>query len=423
MSASLDPLRSPLGASPEHLWLLLCHCPGLAHLGVADPSTPEAVAAVLAREGYDTLSQLLTQPLPPRFVMVCCLDMRYGRHPGVCIERSGVNRARALTGHLHHSITLTDMVRDAQVRFPAESTALFLLPQTDPSHPMVSLFPATGTVLAGLPGMSNLARPVTGERQRAQVAAILNAVELTATLHDARPARGRGLQLLMAENCLLPSLETAYQLHTLVDWMAAVNSQPPGWLGRALRQAISQPDEAPYTPLSLMRGILEQTPDGMEHPREPGVSMSRVSHLYFLCSQFVSSTQAIWKSARNLQTAYLRSRFNPNSPDESYRDLFDFMHQLQFELNRLPFETMERVDTVQLGELRGAVNEILDMQRNQPVLLVPPQRGGPEALRASRQALPVYLPTGPLRPEYALLSFGRSGWWEFIALLNASRAQ
>ena len=43
-----------------HDWLLLCYCPGVAHLNVPDNAAPEYVADALIRNGYEALGRLLT---------------------------------------------------------------------------------------------------------------------------------------------------------------------------------------------------------------------------------------------------------------------------------------------------------------------------------------------------------------------------
>ena len=119
-----------------------------------------------------------------------------------------------------------------------------------------------------------------------------------------------------------------------------------------------------------------------------------------------------------MQAAYLRARFNPDDLGNPYRDLFDFMRKIQFQLNLLPVAHTD-AGMVVLTELLDAINGILDLQRNTPEMIVMPEDdtdAQPESLD-----LPVYMPQSRPIPAYDLLEFSQCGWLELVDILNEAR--
>ncbi len=402
--------------------LLIGYCTGLSDLHVSDQASPADVGALLARHGRPELGQLLTQPLPPDTALILALDMSCGQHSSVRIWRAGSSHLEPRSESLAHSLTLTRLLLDVQQTYQAAYSVLFLVPCIPGQQGIIPLFPATAPMLAALPDPARIPLPPPGTWEQSLSRSVLNAVELTDALRSAREETGRVLQVLVAENCFLHSLELAYELQNEVEYMATIQSRTVRWLDRALSQVLDTSRTMPDQPGAWLRILLAQDvglPDpGPDFQIGPGLTMNRIAHLYYLCSQFVTVIQDIWPVDRALQTLFLRARFQPQDPQNAYRDLFDFLHKIQFEMNRLSWTVLDQVDTVMLQQLKGAIHDILTLPQNQPGMFLEAGTTSP----SRTPALPVYLPAGPLSAVYDLWQFRTSGWIDFIQLLTAARA-
>lgn len=424
MISSLPPTPDfSLGSASGYTWLLLCYCTGLTNLALADNAAADDVAALLSHAGHEDLSHLLRMSLHPQVALICALDMQYGERTGLCIVRTDTSRIRTLDPSLEYSLSLTQLLVVSQRWVRATHTGLVLLPQSPHHAPITALFPSTAEVLAALPGPAGMAPDPDTQQAGMHAAAVLNTVEMAVALETARAERGRGLQVLLAENCFIPSLETAYQLHRETEYLAPVRSQPRGRLAYALARIMEGDGGLPETPSSFLQAVISPPAESLKIQFTPnvwqGLAMGRVPHLYYLCSQFATCTQSIWQEDRNLQTAYLIAGFHAQSADDGYCNLFDLVHKLQYNLHRLSLETVERMDPVLLGQLTECLREILNVQRNRPELMLHPA-GNPEA--SVQPTLSIYLPAGQTHSAYGLLDFAHGGWQDFIHLLHAARA-
>ncbi len=401
-----------------HDWLLLCYCPGVAHLNVPDNAAPEYVADALIRNGYEALGRLLTLPLPPQVALACVLDMQYGVQAYPCVVRTRTSQVRQWPTSLAYSTSLTQFVIEAQRWVRAARTALLLLPQVPLGQAAASLFPSTASILAALPGGAELAHLPDAAEKSAHAASLLNALEVSVALREARATNGRSLQLLLAENCFVPSVETAYQLHAETEFLAPVSSRASTCLAQAVGRSLDG-DAAPAREAdALLQTVLAHLEEVTPAPAVGfGLDTGRVAHLYHLCAQFVTCTQSLWAD-RNLQICFLRANFQDAPARDDYRDLFHFMNQLWHALERLPRDADEAIDPVSRGQLNDCIRDILKMQRNLPrFFLYAPAR--PQAVPPT---LSVYLPAQRIGPEYELLAFAQSGWSAFVRLLQAARA-
>ncbi len=409
----------PLARSqaPYFRCLLVGYCTGLSHLSLPAQARPEDASALLTRNGYPDLGYLLTMPLPPGTALVLALDIPCGPHASLRITRTGSSQLEPRSEMLGHSLSLTRLWLDIQRLYQAEYFVLCLIPHDPPRGTLVPLFPSTASMLAALPDAARIPVPAPGSWDQNLSTSILNATEVAVALHAAREETGRGPHVLLSQNCFLHSLELAYELQEEVEYMAVIWSQAAGWLTQALTRALDPARTPPDQPLGWLRGLLSQQGDTGQSWVGPGLVMQRVSRLYYLCSQFVTVLQDIWPMERAMQTLFLRCRFNPQDPQNPNRDLFDFMHKIQFELNRLPWTVQDQIDTVMLRQLQDAIHDILALQRNQPVLFLEDAPG-----TGTAPQLPIYLPTGSRLAAYALWQFTASGWGDFIQLLEDARA-
>ncbi len=421
-SSALFPSPTTGSQTQQFSCLLIGYGTGLSDLHLSAQASPEDVSALLVRSGFPDLGYLLTRPLPPGTALILALDIPCGPHASIRIERTGASRLEPRSEMLAHSLSLTRLLLDVHQRFLADYSVLFLIPHGPQQGAFVPLFPATATMLAALPNPARIPLPPPGSWDQSLSTGILNAVEVADALRSAREQTGRVPQVLIAENSFLYSLELAYEFQNEVEYMATIWSQSVGYLVRALVQTLDPSRTPPDLPSVWLQTLMAQEVDTQEEATEsqigPGLVMNRVSHLYYLCSQFVTVTQDIWRVERILQTLFLRSRFNPQDPQNPYRDLFDFIHKIQFEMNRLSWTVLDQVDSVMIRQLQDSIRDILSLQRNQPELFL---ANGDEA-SPEMPALPVYLPTGPMLAEYDLWQFNGSGWSDFIHLLEDARA-
>lgn len=393
-------------------WLLCCYCPGLPALHLPGHAELEDVTGLLHDHGHDTLAALLTQPLPEGLTVAAALDIRYGRHPALQVRTGTQTRLAGLDGYLQHSITLTRWLESVRAVTGIQQVALCLLPQHQTRQPLHTLFPETAPVLAELPGHADWSLTNLSGPDFAVLTGILNALEIAAALKDARPGGRQGLQLLVAERCLPHSAETAFQLRTEAEVTA---SWQQGELAEILLRWLATADQAPRSGLELLRQLQAH---GSAPAARHGFVSSRVSQLHFLCSQFVDRSRQLLNRERTVEAAYLRARFNPDDLGNPYRDLFDFMRKIQFQLNLLPVAHTD-AGMVVLTELLDALNGILDLQRNIPELIVMPEDAA-DAPPASLD-LPVYMPQSRPVPAYNLLEFSQCGWLELVDVLNEAR--
>lgn len=393
-------------------WLLCCYCPGLPALHLPGHAEPEDVTGLLHDHGHGSLAALLTQPPPEGLTVAAALDIRYGRHPALQIRTGAQTRLAGLNGYLHHSITLTRWLESVRAVTGIPQVALCLLPQHQTRPPLHTLFPETAPVLAELPGHANWSLADLSGPDFAVLTGILNTLEIAAALKDARPGGRQGFQLLMADRCLPHAAETAFQLRAEAEVTA---SWQQGELANVLLRWLATADQAPRSGLELLRQLQAQ---GNAPATRHGFVSSRISQLHFLCSQFVDRSRQLLNRERTLQAAYLRARFNPDDTGNPYRDLFDFMRKIQFQLNLLPVAHTD-AGMVVLTELLDAINGILDLQRNTPEMIVMPEDdtdARPESLD-----LPVYMPQSRPIPAYDLLEFSQCGWLELVDVLNEAR--
>ena len=393
-------------------WLLCCYCPGLPALHLPGHAELEDVTGLLHDHGHDTLAALLTQPLPEGLTVAAALDIRYGRHPALQVRTGTQTRLAGLDGYLQHSVTLTRWLESVRAVTGIQQVVLCLLPQHQTRQPLHTLFPETAPVLAELPGHADWSLTDLSGPDFAVLTGILNTLEVAAALKDARPGGRQGLQLLVAERCLPHAAETAFQLRAEAEVTA---SWQQGELADILLRWLSTADQAPRSGLELLRQL--QAQGGAPAARHGFVS-ARISQLHFLCSQFVDRSRQLLNRERTLQAAYLRARFNPDDTGNPYRDLFDFMRKIQFQLNLLPVAHTD-AGLVVLTELLDALNGILDLQRNTPEMIVMPEDdtdAQPESLD-----LPVYMPQSRPVPAYNLLEFSQCGWLELVDTLNEAR--
>ncbi len=393
-------------------WLLCCYCPGLPALHLPGHAELEDVTGLLHDHGHGTLAALLTQPLPEGLTVAAALGIRYGRHPALQVRSGAQTRLAGLNGYLHHSITLTRWLESIRSVTGIQQVALCLLPQHQTRPPLHTLFPETAPVLAELPGHANWSLTDLSGPDSAVLTGILNTLEIAAALKDARPGGRQGLQLLVADRCLPHAAETAFQLRTEAEVTA---SWQQGELADILLRWLATADQAPRSGLELLRQLQAH---GSAPAARHGFVSSRISQLHFLCSQFVDRSRQLLNRERTLQAAYLRARFNPDDTGNPYRDLFDFMRKIQFQLNLLPVAHTD-AGMVVLTELLDALNGILDLQRNTPEMIVMPEDAAdapPESLD-----LPVYMPQSRPVPAYDLLEFSQCGWLELVGVLNEAR--
>ncbi|MCY3660158.1 MAG: hypothetical protein OXG36_14205, partial [Caldilineaceae bacterium] len=398
--------------SPERRWLRCGDCPGPPALHLPGHPELEDVTGLLHHHGHGTLAALLAQPLPEGLTVAAALDIRYGRHPALQVRTGTQTRLAGLDGYLQHSITLTRWLESVRAVTGIQQVALCLLPQHQTRQPLHTLFPETAPVLAELPGHPNWSLTDLSGPDFAVLTGILNALEIAAALKDARPGGRQGLQLLVAERCLPHAAETAFQLRTEAEVTA---SWQQGELAGILLRWLATADQAPRSGLELLRQLQAH---GSAPAARHGFVSARISQLHFLCSQFVDRSRQLLNRERTVEAAYLRARFNPDDLGNPYRDLFDFMRKIQFQLNLLPVAHTD-AGMVVLTELLDALNGILDLQRNTPELIVMPEDAAdapPESLD-----LPVYMPQSRPVPAYNLLEFSQCGWLELVDVLNEAR--
>lgn len=393
-------------------WLLCCYCPGLPALHLPRHAELEDVTSLLHHHGHGTLAALLAQPLPEGLTVAAALDIRYGRHPALQIRTGTQTQLAGLDGYLQHSVTLTRWLESVRAVTGIQQVVLCLLPQHQTRQPLHTLFPETAPVLAELPGHADWSLTDLSGPDFAVLTGILNTLEVAAALKDARPGGRQGLQLLMADRCLPHAAETAFQLRTEAEVTA---SWQQGELAGILLRWLATADQAPRSGLELLRQLQAH---GSAPAARHGFVSSRISQLHFLCSQFVDRSRQLLNRERTVEAAYLRARFNPDDLGNPYRDLFDFMRKIQFQLNLLPVAHTD-AGMVVLTELLDALNGILDLQRNTPELIVMPEDAAdapPESLD-----LPVYMPQSRPVPAYNLLEFSQCGWLELVDVLNEAR--
>lgn len=393
-------------------WLLCCYCPGLPALHLPGHAELEDVTGLLHHHGHGTLAALLAQPLPEGLTVAAALDIRYGRHPALQVRTGTQTQLAGLDGYLQHSVTLTRWLEAVRAVTGIQQVVLCLLPQHQTRQPLHTLFPETAPVLAELPGHADWSLTNLSGPDFAVLTGILNTLEVAAALKDARPGGRQGFQLLMADRCLPHAAETAFQLRTEAEVTA---SWQQGELAGILLRWLATADQAPRSGLELLRQLQEH---GSAPAARHGFVSSRISQLHFLCSQFVDRSRQLLNRERTVEAAYLRARFNPDDLGNPYRDLFDFMRKIQFQLNLLPVAHTD-AGMVVLTELLDALNGILDLQRNTPELIVMPEDAAdapPESLD-----LPVYMPQSRPVPAYNLLEFSQCGWLELVGALNEAR--
>lgn len=409
----------PVQTAVLHNWLLICYCPGLTELALPADAAASQVARLLQSRGHTRLAQLVTGPLPEGVGLVLALDIQWGEAPGLCVVRTHLSQMRGWAVPFEYSVSLTQLLGTAARWVPAAQTALLLLPQTPTVGSIIPLFPSTAGILAALPPPTH--RPRLGMApEDPQQTALLNAAEVHLALSAARREGGPRLQLVLSENCLHPSLETAYQLHEETDYFAPLRCGGSGHVLGTVARLLEREQSWPTDPDRLLSLLLSAADAATRAPQTTlpwqGVVMNRVAHLYFLCTQLTGNSQALWQEDRAIHTAFLLSAFQAGAEGDDYRDLFVLAQGLRFELHRLPFAAVERIDPVLLGRLTDNLSEILKVQRNQPPLFLLPAEGG------AQPHLPVYLPTEPPLPEFQLLQFAQGGWDKFIQLLYAARA-
>ncbi len=420
MRGPLSALASPpVPSAALHNWLLICYCPGLADLALPENATVSQVAGLLQNRGHPHLAQLLINPLPEGVGLVLALDMRLGEDPGLCVVRTRVTQMGGWAIPFEYSVSLTQLLSAAAHWVPAAQTALLLTPQAATTGGMVPLFPNTAGILAALPQPIN--RPRLGlAPEDLQQMALLNVIEVALALAEARSEEGPRLHLLLSENCLYPSLETAYQLLEETDCFAPLRCSGSGHVLGAVSRLLERGPSLPASPGHLLSLILDAADPATRAPQTTlpwqGLVMGRVAHLYFLCTQFVGNSQALWQEDRAIQTAFLLSSFQAGTEGNAYRDLFALIQSLRFELHRLPFAAVERIDPILFSQLTDNMAEILKVQRNPQSLFFLPTEG------KTLPHLPVYLPTTPPLPEFQLLQFAQGGWDRLIHLLQAARA-
>ncbi len=393
-------------------WLLCCYCPGLPALHLSGHAELEDVTSLLHHHGHGTLAALLAQPLPEGLTVAAALDIRYGRHPALQVRTGTQTQLAGLDGYLQHSVTLTRWLESVRAVTGIQQVVLCLLPQHQTRQPLHTLFPETAPVLAELPGHADWSLTDLSGPDFAVLTGILNTLEVAAALKDARPGGRQGFQLLMADRCLPHAAETAFQLRTEAEVTA---SWQQGELAGILLRWLATADQAPRSGLELLRQLQAH---GSAPAARHGFVSSRISQLHFLCSQFVDRSRQLLNRERTVEAAYLRARFNPDDLGNPYRDLFDFMRKIQFQLNLLPVAHTD-AGMVVLTELLDALNGILDLQRNTPELIVMPEDAAdapPESLD-----LPVYMPQSRPVPAYNLLEFSQCGWLELVGALNEAR--
>ena len=409
----------PAQASSAYDWLLVCYCSGLEKLALPHGSSASQVAALLESRSYSQLAQLLTGSLPDGVGLVLAMDIRLGDAPSLCIVRTELTQMREWPTPLEFSVSLTQLLSAAAHWIPAARNALFLLPQEQSVGSMVPLFPSTPGILAGLPQPKNQPQLGTASGE-SQQASLLNAVEVGLALADSRHEGGPRLHLLLSENCLQPSLETAYQLHEEVEYFAPLRCRGSNYILGALTSLLREEQSLQANPDRLLLEILNAADGVTRAPQTAlpwqGLIMGRIAHLYFLCAQFASNSQALWQEDRSIQTAYLLSSFRAGAEGVDYRELFALAQGLRFELHRLPFAAVEHIDPVLLSQLSDNLMELLKVKRNQPPMFLLPGDAG------AQPHLQVYLPTGSPLPEFQLLHFAQGGWANFIQLLHAARA-
>ena len=395
-------------------WLLCCYCPGLPALHLPEQAGPEDAIALLQHHGQGLLAELLAPPLPEGLTIAAALDIRYGRHPALQIRTGTQSRLTGLDGYLQHSTTLTRWLEAVRTDTGIQHVALCLLPRHQGRQGLHALFPETAPVLAELPGHADWSLTDLSGPDFAILTGILNTVETAAALKDARPGGRSGIQLLVADRCLPHAAETAFQVRAETE---ATASWPQGGLAEALLRWRAAADPAPRSGRELLRQLQAH---GDPRAAHHGFVSSRISQLHFACSQFVDRSRQLLDRERTLQATYLRARFDPDAPGHPYRDLFDFMRKIQFQLNLLPVAHADGTGAVVLTELLDSINEILDLQRNTPELIVTAENGA--SARPESLDLPVYMPQSRPVPAYNLLEFSQCGWPELVDALNAARA-
>ena len=420
MRGPLPALASlPQQVANLHNWLFIFYCSGFQDLALPEDATSSQMEELLQRRGHTHLAQLLAGPLPEGVGVILALDMHLGPAPSLCVVRTNITQMTGWATPLEFSVSLTQLLKAAAQWVPAAQNALILLTQNSPAGSMAPLFPSTPRILAALPQPVHQALLGTATNDLHQTA-LLNTVEVKLALEEARSEGGPRLNLLLSENCLHPSLETAFQLHEEVEFFAPLRCTGSGHVLEAFTSLLREEQSLPADPARLLLLILNAAGAATRAPRTTlpwqGMNMSRVAHLYFLCTQFAGNSQALWQEDRAIQTAFLLSSFEAGTEGDSYRDLFAWAQALRFELHRLPFAALERIDPVLLSQLTDNLVEILKVQRNQPPLFLSPAAGG------ALPYLPVYLPTESPLPEFQLLQFAQGGWTNLIQLLHAARS-
>ncbi len=410
----------PAQSAVSNDWLFVCYCPGFEDLALPRGASASQVAGLLESRNYSELAQLLTEPLPEGVGLVVAMDIRLGDAPSLCIVRTDLTQIREWDTPLEYSVSLTQLLSTAAHWIPAARNALLLLPQGRTIGSMVPLFPSTPGILAGLPQTKNQSRLGTASGESHQTA-LLNAVEVGLALAVSRREGGPRLHLLLSENCLQPSLETAFQLHEEVEYFGPLRCRGANYILGALTSLFKEQQSLPTAnPDRLLLSLLNAADGATKAPQTAlpwqGLVMGRVAHLYFLCAQFASTSQALWQEDRSIQTAFLLSFFRAGAEGDDYREIFALAQGLRFELHRLPFAAVEHIDPVLLSQLSDNLMELLKVKRNQPPMFLMPGEAG------AQPYLQVYLPSGPPLPEFQMLHFAQGGWSNIIQLLHAARS-
>lgn len=427
MSGPEEQMRGPLTSmasltqptASQRQWLFIFYCSGFQDLALPGDASASHVAEILRSQGHIELAQLLAGPLPEGVGVLLALDMHLGTAPSLCVVRTDITQMREWTPALEYSVSLTHLLRSAAQWVPAAQNVLILLPRAPRTGSMAPLFPSTPQILAALPKPTNQPRLGTAPDDQSQTA-LLNTMEVKVALEEARREGGPRLNLLLSENCLQPSLETAFQLLEEMDCFAPLRCGGSGHVLESLTSLLGSEQALPAEPTRLLTLILDAASAATRSPQTTlpwqGLNMGRVSHLYFLCTQFAGNSQTLWQEDRAIQTAFLLSCFKAGTEGDDYRDLFAWAQALRFELHRLPFAALEKIDPVMLSQLTDNIIEVLKVQRNQPPLFLLPSTGD------DRPRLPVYLPSESPLPEFQMMKFAEGGWFNLIHLMHAARS-
>lgn len=397
--------------SPAFQWLLALYCPGPP--GAALPAETEVpqLAAFLRSQGRTSLARLLTDPLPEGVALAAALDIGFGAAPALCAVRAGETHLFGSDAPFRYSVTLSRFWRGCGEWAPAQRNALLLLPAPPRTGSAASLFPESASVLAALPDPAQGLR-LGGNPDNPMQDGMLHTAQLQLSLEEARLEGGPPLHLLVSENCLPNSLETAYQLHEEADFFAPLQTDIAEGTLEALTQALDPGYPPPREADQLLQRILNASASA---DFAQGVALGRLVQLQYTCMQLAAHAQAVWDDDRALQTAFLLASFQEEAEGSGHRDLFSLAQSLRFELHRLPYAALERIDPVALGQLTEKLAEILRLRQSQPSPFILP------AGRPAEPRLPVYLPSQLPLPEFQLLRFARGGWSEFVQLLHDAR--